>query len=437
MTTRTTSFAVSAEPSRAGRTRAIAAVCLGNALEFYDFLVYSLLATLMARLFFPFGENPLTSLLLSFAVFGTGFVMRPLGGLVIGLYADRVGRKAAMRLTLWLMALGALLFTLAPTYAQAGLFGPLVVILARLLQGFAVGGQVGTATTILMEYAGAGSRAFYCSWQVFSQSLGVLIGALVVLALSNLLSAEAMDAWGWRAVFAVGILAIPISEYIRYRLEETLPAQAQGDRQPAPASQGLALLCRHPRQLVTGVLLVTGVSVPVYITQFYLANHAIGVLGMPLGVATWAAVVSCLPSLLLAPHAGRLSDRIGRRRSIFWPLPILLLAIYPAFLLLNHSPSLATLLLIVGLLNIPLTYCMVASLAILPELFPAAIRATGLSVTYCVGVALFGGFAQFFAAGLIGLTGSPNAPAWYMVGAILLCLAGLRMAPETAGRTLD
>ncbi|MED5609279.1 MFS transporter [Pseudomonas sp. JH-2] len=428
---------MSAEPSRAGRTRAIAAVCLGNALEFYDFLVYSLLATLMARLFFPFGENPLTSLLLSFAVFGTGFVMRPLGGLVIGLYADRVGRKAAMRLTLWLMALGALLFTLAPTYAQAGLFGPLVVILARLLQGFAVGGQVGTATTILMEYAGAGSRAFYCSWQVFSQSLGVLIGALVVLALSNLLSAEAMDAWGWRAVFAVGILAIPISEYIRYRLEETLPAQAQGDRQPAPASQGLALLCRHPRQLVTGVLLVTGVSVPVYITQFYLANHAIGVLGMPLGVATWAAVVSCLPSLLLAPHAGRLSDRIGRRRSIFWPLPILLLAIYPAFLLLNHSPSLATLLLIVGLLNIPLTYCMVASLAILPELFPAAIRATGLSVTYCVGVALFGGFAQFFAAGLIGLTGSPNAPAWYMVGAILLCLAGLRMAPETAGRTLD
>ncbi|MEL7938822.1 MULTISPECIES: MFS transporter [Pseudomonas] len=437
MTTRTTSFAVSAEPSRAGRTRAIAAVCLGNALEFYDFLVYSLLATLMARLFFPFGENPLTSLLLSFAVFGTGFVMRPLGGLVIGLYADRVGRKAAMRLTLWLMALGALLFTLAPTYAQAGLFGPLVVILARLLQGFAVGGQVGTATTILMEYAGAGSRAFYCSWQVFSQSLGVLMGALVVLALSNLLSAEAMDAWGWRAVFAVGILAIPISEYIRHRLEETLPAQAQGDRQPAPASQGLALLCRHPRQLVTGVLLVTGVSVPVYITQFYLANHAIGVLGMPLGVATWAAVVSCLPSLLLAPHAGRLSDRIGRRRSIFWPLPILLLAIYPAFLLLNHSPSLATLLLIVGLLNIPLTYCMVASLAILPELFPAAIRATGLSVTYCVGVALFGGFAQFFAAGLIGLTGSPNAPAWYMVGAILLCLAGLRMAPETAGRTLD
>jgi MFS family permease len=185
------------------------------------------------------------------------------------------------------------------------------------------------------------------------------------------------------------------------------------------------------------VLLVIGVSVPVYITQFYLANHAISVLGMPLGVATWAAVVSSLPSLLLAPHAGRLSDRIGRRRSIFWPLPILLLATYPAFLLLNQWPSIGLLLLVVGLLNIPLTYGMVASLAILPELFPAAIRATGLSVTYCVGVALFGGFAQFFAAGLIDLTGSPNAPAWYLVGAILLCLAGLRMAPETVGRTLD
>ncbi|UUC50210.1 MFS transporter [Pseudomonas citronellolis] len=436
MTTRTTSFAASAEPSRAGRTRAIAAVCLGNALEFYDFLVYSLLATLMARLFFPFGENPLTSLMLSFAVFGTGFIMRPLGGLLIGLYADRAGRKAAMRLTLWLMALGALLFTVAPTYAQAGLVGPLVIIVARLLQGFAVGGQVGTATTILMEYAGSGSRAYYCSWQVFSQSLGTIMGALVVLTLSNLLSPEAMDSWGWRAVFAVGILAIPVSEYIRHRLEETLPAAAQGDSRQAREG-GLALLCRHPRQLVTGVLLVIGVSVPVYITQFYLANHAISVLGMPLGVATWAAVVSSLPSLLLAPHAGRLSDRIGRRRSIFWPLPILLLATYPAFLLLNQWPSIGLLLLIVGLLNIPLTYGMVASLAILPELFPAAIRATGLSVTYCVGVALFGGFAQFFAAGLIDLTGSPNAPAWYLVGAILLCLGGLRMAPETVGRTLD
>lgn len=431
MTTRTTSFAASAEPSRA-----IAAVCLGNALEFYDFLVYSLLATLMARLFFPFGENPLTSLMLSFAVFGTGFVMRPLGGLLIGLYADCAGRKAAMRLTLWLMALGALLFTVAPTYAQAGLVGPLVIIVARLLQGFAVGGQVGTATTILMEYAGSGSRAYYCSWQVFSQSLGTIMGALVVLTLSNLLSPEAMDSWGWRAVFAVGILAIPVSEYIRHRLEETLPAATQGDSRQAREG-GLALLCRHPRQLVTGVLLVIGVSVPVYITQFYLANHAISVLGMPLGVATWAAVVSSLPSLLLAPHAGRLSDRIGRRRSIFWPLPILLLATYPAFLLLNQWPSIGLLLLIVGLLNIPLTYGMVASLAILPELFPAAIRATGLSVTYCVGVALFGGFAQFFAAGLIDLTGSPNAPAWYLVGAILLCLAGLRMAPETVGRTLD
>ncbi|WP_116425208.1 MFS transporter [Pseudomonas citronellolis] len=436
MTTRTTSFAASTEPARAGRTRAIAAVCLGNALEFYDFLVYSLLATLMARLFFPFGENPLTSLMLSFAVFGTGFIMRPLGGLLIGLYADRAGRKAAMRLTLWLMALGALLFTVAPTYAQAGLVGPLVIIVARLLQGFAVGGQVGTATTILMEYAGSGSRAYYCSWQVFSQSLGTIMGALVVLTLSNLLSPEAMDSWGWRAVFAVGILAIPVSEYIRHRLEETLPATAQGDSRQAREG-GLALLCRHPRQLLTGVLLVIGVSVPVYITQFYLANHAISVLGMPLGVATWATVVSSLPSLLLAPHAGRLSDRIGRRRSIFWPLPILLLATYPAFLLLNQWPSIGLLLLIVGLLNIPLTYGMVASLAILPELFPAAIRATGLSVTYCVGVALFGGFAQFFAAGLIDLTGSPNAPAWYLVGAILLCLAGLRMAPETVGRTLD
>jgi MFS family permease len=414
-------------PARA-RNRVIAAVCLGNALEFYDFLVYSLLATLMARLFFPFGDG-LTSLMLSFAVFGTGFVMRPLGGLLIGLYADRVGRRSAIRLTLWMMAIGALMFTVAPTYTQGGLIGPLMVIAARLLQGFAVGGQVGTATTILMENASDGSRAFYCSWQVFSQSLGVFLGALVVLLLSNALSPAAMDNWGWRAVFGVGILAIPISEYLRHRLEETLPASSATQPGAAPSEQGLGLLAQYPRQLVTGVLLVIGVSVPVYITQFYLANHAIGVLGMPLSSATWAALMSSFPALLLAPWAGKLSDRIGRRLSIFWPLPILLVAIYPAFALLNQNPSLWLLLLTVGLLSVPLTFSMVGVLATLPELFPPAIRATGLSVSYCIGVALFGGFAQFFATGLIGLTGSPNAPAWYLAGAVVLCLVGLKMLP--------
>lgn len=438
MTTKTTTFDPGCELARPKNHRAIAAICLGNALEFYDFLVYSMLATLMARLFFPFGDHPLIPLMLSLAVFGTGFVMRPLGGLVIGLYADRVGRKAAMRLTLWLMALGSLLFTLAPTYAQAGLLGPAIVIAARLLQGFAVGGQIGTSTTMLMEYADKHSRGYYCSWQTFSQSLGILIGGLMVMGLSNLLSPEAMDSWGWRLVFAMGILGIPVSEYIRHRLEESgVHRQALRSKPALSRTAQLALLLQHRRQLLAGVLLVVGATVPIYTIQFYLANHAVGVLGMPLSVGAWAAICACLPPLLLSAHAGRLSDRIGRRRAIFWPLPVLLLAIYPAFLLINQHPSISVLLSVVTLLCIPLTYTIVPNLAMLPELFPAQIRASGMSLAYCIGVALFGGFAQFFAAGLVNLTGSPNAPAWYIFTAILLSLIGLKLAPETAGKDLD
>ncbi|WP_271407793.1 MFS transporter [Pseudomonas sp. Q1-7] len=437
MTTRTTSFDLNHSKTRPANHRAIAAICLGNALEFYDFLVYSMLATLMARLFFPFGDDPLIPLMLSLAVFGTGFVMRPLGGLLIGLYADRAGRRSAMRLTLWLMAIGSLLFTLAPTYAQAGLAGPALVIVARLLQGFAVGGQIGTSTTMLMEYADKDTRGYYCSWQTFSQSLGIFLGGLLVIGLSNLLTPEAMDSWGWRLIFAVGILAAPVSEYIRHRLDETEAHRASHARaRPAPVNR-LALLRAHPRQLCAGVLLVIGATVPIYVIQFYLANHAIGVLGMPLRTGTWAAIVACLPPLLLSAHAGRLSDRIGRRKAIFWPLPILLLVIYPAFLVINQNPQISVLLAVVFLLSIPLTYTIVPNLAILPELFPVEIRASGMSLAYCIGVALFGGFAQFFSASLVSLTGSPNAPAWYIFAAILLALVGLRLAPETAGRELD
>ncbi|MNQ82369.1 Proline/betaine transporter [compost metagenome] len=313
-----------------------------------------------------------------------------------------------------------------------------MVIVARLLQGFAVGGQIGTSTTMLMEYADKNSRGYYCSWQTFSQSLGIFLGGLLVTTLSNLLAPEAMDSWGWRLIFAVGILAIPLSEYIRHRLEETEAHRRSVKNRPQTATAGqLALLRQHPRQMLAGVLLVIGATVPIYTIQFYLANHAIGVLGMPLSVGTWAAIVACLPPLLLSAHAGRLSDRIGRRKAIFWPLPILLLAIYPAFLVINQNPSIGVLLTVVFLLSIPLTYTIVPNLAILPELFPVQIRASGMSIAYCVGVALFGGFAQFFAAGLVSLTGSPNAPAWYIFAAILLALVGLRLAPETAGKDLD
>ncbi|WP_227105628.1 MFS transporter [Chromobacterium rhizoryzae] len=430
MTAAQLSAARPAAPSR----RAITAITVGNALEFYDFIVYSALATLMGRLFFPFSDEPLLQLMLSFAVFGTGFISRPIGGIVIGLYADRKGRKPALRLSLWLMAIGSMLFVVAPTYAQAGLLGPALVVLGRLVQGFAVGGQVGAATSMLMEYADDKSRGYYCSWQLFSQGLGVLAGTLTVSLLSALLPAAAMEAWGWRLVFAIGVLAIPVGEYIRSQLDETAASAVAPQATTEPAGP---LLRRHGRQILAGVLLTIGGTGPNFIIAHYLANHAVTVLGMPLAVAIWAASTAALLQVLLSVAAGRWSDRVGRRRSILWPRLVLLLLLYPGFMLLNAAPGLPTLLLVVVLLTVPLVLTAVPSIAVLPELFPRRIRASGMSIVYCVGVMIFGGFAQFFAAGLIRLTGDPNAPALYAVLCILVSMIGLAMVPETANRPLD
>lgn len=424
-----------AAPSR----RAICAITLGNAIEFYDFIVYSALATLMGRLFFPFSDEPLLQLMLSLAVFGTGFISRPIGGILIGLYADRRGRKPALRLSLWLMAIGSLLFVIAPTYAQAGLLGPLLVLLARLVQGFAVGGQVGAATSMLMEYADDHTRGYYCSWQLLSQGLGVLCGTLVVALLGAVLSPEAMDSWGWRMVFAIGVLTIPVGEYIRHQLDETAAvgsAPATGAPAPAQTPAG-PLLRQHSRQITAGVLLAVGATAPTFIIGHYLANHAVTLLGMPLSVAIWAASASALLTVLLSVPAGRLSDRIGRRKSILLPRLVLLALIYPGFLLLHAMPGLPMLLLVVSLLSVPLVFTAVPSLAVLPELFPRRIRASGMSIVYCLGVMVFGGFAQFFASGLIKLTGDPSSPAWYVMACILLSMIGLAMVPETTGKSLD
>lgn len=411
--------------------KAIAAITIGSGLEFYDFSVYSFFATLIGRQFFPV-ESTLGQLLLSLATFGVGFGMRPIGGLVLGAYADRAGRKPAMMLTLWLMALGSLLFTIAPTYAQVGLFAPLIIVLARLIQGFAIGGEVGASTAMLMEYADDKSRGFYGSWQLFSQGLSFLLGALVALALSSSLSPEALESWGWRVPFALGMLVIPVGIYIRRHLKET--AAEQGHE---AASSVRVIFSGYRRLIVTGVLLVIGSTASSYIVLDYMTNYTVSVLHLPMSMGTTAACLGALVQISLSIWAGRLSDRIGRRRTIaLGSIPMLLL-IYPAFILMNRFPTLGMLLAVSLVTTLLLVLITVPTLVLITELFPRAIRATGLSIVYCLGVSVFGGFAQFFATGLISLTGNNNAPALYVMACLALTLIGLAMARETAGKALD
>lgn len=401
------------------RVHAISAITVGNGLEFYDFVVYSFFATLIGRLYFPV-DDPTGQLLLSFATFGVGFLTRPLGGLLIGMYADRVGRKPAVALTLWLMGLSSLIFVVTPTYAQIGVAAPLLILLARLIQGFAIGGEMGASTALLMEYADERSRGFYTSWQPFSQGLAALFGALVGLLLSNLLEPAALDAWGWRAAFVLGILVIPVGLLIRRRLEETVPS-----RQAEAETPQMALLWSHRSELAASILLMIGLASSTYIIVYYLSNYAVSQLGMPLSLGIWAGCVAAAVQVLLSPFAGWLCDRLGRRPVVLWSRLALLVMAYPAFAWINAAPSLARLLVAVGLLSVPMSMTAPATMVLVSEVLPQRLRATGLSIAYCVAIAIFGGFAQFFSTELIRLTGSPNAPALYVIACGLVSLVGL------------
>ena len=293
--------------SRASHAKAIAAITLGNGLEFFDFTIYSFFATIIGKLYFPV-EGQLAQLMLAVGTFGVGFIMRPVGGIVLGGYADRAGRKAAMSLTLWLMTLGSAIIAFAPTYAAIGVAAPLLMILARLIQGFALGGEVGASTSLLMEYGSDKTRGFYGSWQFVSQGLNTVCGSLLGVALAAALSTAALESWGWRVPFVIGMAMGPIGIYIRRHLNETLPGVENvvgSQTVEVRASQPVRKLFRdHSRVITTGVLTTIGGTAANYIVLFYLSTYAIRILHLPMSSALWAAWTAAMVTVICSPFAG-------------------------------------------------------------------------------------------------------------------------------------
>ncbi|MGF6602704.1 MHS family proline/betaine transporter-like MFS transporter [Paraburkholderia sp. GAS448] len=412
----------------------IVATTLGTALEYYDFTIYSFFAIQIGQLFFP-AASPVNQFLLSIGVFGVGFVVRPLGGIVIGAYADRVGRKKAMVLTIMLMALSCALIACAPTYAMAGIAAPFIVLAARLIQGFAAGGEFGPGTTLLVEYATENTRAFFASWNFAATALGLALGAVVATLVNVALPKDALLAWGWRVPFLLGIVAAPVGMLIRRRLEETLTHASSGTTRPSGALK--AALTTHLKLTVLGTFAELGGSVSVYITAFFLPSHAVRVLHLSPTSAVVSGVVSSLVLFVAAPIAGRLADRFSRKRVLVISRVVLLLSVYPAFAMLGAYPSMLTLCVVSAFLAVFVAGQIVPVLVMIPELFPKDVRATGIALTYVVSASFFGGFSPFIASGLVAHTGNPLAPAWYVAVACAVSLVPVIWLRDRTGEALD
>ena len=408
--------------------RTVFAAALGNGLEFFDFTVYSFFAAVIGKLFFPAGSD-VGALMMSLATFGVGFVVRPLGSIVIGAYADRVGRKQALVLTVSLMALGTGMIGLAPTYATIGLAAPAIIVLGRLLQGFSAGGEVGAATTLLMESGSAGRRGSLVSWQMASQGGAALVGALVAATLSRSLSHEALLAWGWRVPFLIGLLIGPLGFYLRKHLDETLPA-AQAVKAARPdAARPKARI--EWRQIVAGTMLVIGGTSSMYVIVFFLPSFLTMTTGMPAAVSLLAGCTAGLVLLIGSPFAGRLADRMPHRKTLLYAVSVVsLVVLLPAFHAIKTWPSIYTVVLVVFVLIGLMTLSSPAGFVLILEAFKPEVRATSLGIIYALGVTIFGGFAQLIVSALWRMSGSFYAPAWYVLACGLVSFAGVLLFKE-------
>ncbi|MFB9124831.1 MFS transporter [Paraburkholderia dipogonis] len=420
--------------SRSLHTRAVVAAVIGNALEWYDFTVFGFLTVVIAQLFFPAG-NDYSSLLLATATFGVAFVMRPIGGIVLGLYADRAGRKAALSLVIALMTLGILLLAIAPPYSAIGIGAPLMIVVGRSLQGFSAGGEFGSSTALLIEAAPFSKRGFYGSWQMASQAAALLLGALVGAAITRGLSPEALKSWGWRVPFILGLIIGPIGFYIRRHLADSeafLLAQKTARR----ATLG-EVFRTHTRDVLCGLGSVIALTVTIYVLISYLPTFAVNQLKLPYAQSFYAVIVGNLLLTVLSPLAGAWSDRIGRKGLSLWSLVITLVIIYPLFAWLAAEPSVSTLILVQALLSITLSGYYGPFGALIAELFPANVRSTGLSLAYNIAVMVFGGFGPFVVTWLIDTTGSPLAPTYYVMGGLALSIVAVACIPGQRHADLD
>lgn len=415
-----------AEGSKANHSipaRYVAAVVAGNALEFYDFLTYAFFAVYIGRAFFP-STSPTSSLLASLGAFGAGFVTRPIGGFVIGTMGDRVGRKPAMILSFSLMGVAIVGLALTPPHSMIGVAAPVLVVCFRMLQGFALGGNVGPTTAFLLEAAPPERRGFYTAFQSWTQDLSVLAAGSVGFLLANFLTDRQLETFGWRVAFLVGAAIVPFGLILRNRLPETFY------QEPGTRSERVALRPYVPVAIFGGLLLASA-TIGTYVAS-YMTTYAITTLHMAANVAFAATIVVGLAGIAFDLVSGSVSDRIGRKMTMIVPGVALLLLIYPSFYVLDHHRTTAVLLGTTAVLYSLAALSTTPIVIWLTESLPAAIRSGGVATVYAVAIAIFGGTTQYCVTWLIKVTRNPEAPAWYWAGAAVIGLAAMLAIRESA-----
>ena len=405
-------------------------VSSGNFLEMYDFMVFGYYAAAIGKAFFPSG-NPFLSLMLSLMTFGAGFLMRPLGAIVLGAYTDRHGRRAGLLLTLTLMSAGIVSIALTPGYARIGLIAPLLVLCGRLLQGFSAGMELGGVSVYLSEIATPGHKGFYVSWQSGSQQVAVMFAALVGVLLSKGLSPEQMLSWGWRVPLLIGCAIIPFLFWLRRSLQETDEFIAR--KSHLSISQILASLKVNWRIVLIGTMMVTTTTVSFYMITAYTPTFGSSVLH--LAPMDSLVVTMCVgaSNLFWLPIMGSLSDRVGRRPLLFGCTILMLVSAYPAMLWLVHDASFSRLLSVELWLSFIYGSYNGAMVVFLTEIMPIEVRTSGFALAYSLATAIFGGFTPAISSYLIHVSRNPSVPGLWLAAAALLGLIGAYFArPQRA-----
>jgi MFS family permease len=405
-------------------------VSSGNFLEMYDFMVFGYYAAAIARTFFPIG-SPFASLMLALMTFGAGFLMRPLGAIVLGAYIDRVGRRAGLLLTLGLMSLGTLSIACLPGYRAIGLLAPLLVVIGRLLQGFSAGVELGGVSVYLAEIAPPGQKGFYVSWQSASQQVAVICAALFGVLLHSHLPPAQMAQWGWRVPLLAGCLLLPFLLLIRRSLPETEAFLAR-KRHPTTAEILRSVAANGPLVLI-GTMLVTMTTVSFYMITAYTPTFGADALHLSSHGTLLVTLCVGLSNLVWLPIMGALSDRVGRRPLLLLCTSLALLTAYPAMVWLVREPSLARLLTVELWLSFLYASYNGAMVVFLTEIMPVAVRTAGFSLSYSLATALFGGFTPAISTYLIHATGNRAIPGIWLSFA---AACGL-VATLVAGRRAD